>query len=129
MKRDILYVDDEVDNLVVFEASFEDDFNVFTATSGQEALELLERRKFPVVIADQRMPNMTGAQLFERMRKLYPHTRRLMLTGYADSSAIIDAINQGQVYYFIKKPWDRDMVFSIVVRAIEAHDLAISNMA
>ena len=129
MKRDILYVDDELDNLVVFEATFDEEFNVWTASSGVEALELMERRRFPVVIADQRMPNMTGAQLFERMRKLYPHTRRLMLTGYADTSAIIDAINKGQVYYFIKKPWDRDMVFSILLRAIESHDLAMSNMA
>jgi signal transduction histidine kinase len=129
MKRDILYVDDELDNLVVFEATFDEEFHVWTASSGIEALELMERHKFPVVIADQRMPHMTGAQLFERMRKLYPHTRRLMLTGYADTSAIIDAINKGQVYYFIKKPWDRDMVFSILLRAIESHDLAMSNMA
>jgi response regulator RpfG family c-di-GMP phosphodiesterase len=129
MKRDILYVDDELDNLVVFEATFDEEFNVWTASSGIEALEMMERRRFPVVIADQRMPHMTGSQLFERMRKLHPHTRRLMLTGYADTGAIIDAINKGQVYYFIKKPWDREMVFSILVRAIESYDLAVSNMA
>jgi signal transduction histidine kinase len=129
MKRDILYVDDEMDNLIVFEATFEDNFNVVTANSGQQALETLERQSFPVVVADQRMPFMTGAELFEQMRFRYPHTKRVMLTGYADSHAMLDAINQGQVYYFIKKPWDRDLVFSILVRAIESYDLSLSNMA
>lgn len=129
MKRDILYVDDEMDNLVVFEATFEDEFNIVTANGGQEALEILEGRAFPVVVADQRMPFMTGAELFEQMRYRFPNTKRVMLTGYADSHAMLDSINQGQVYYFIKKPWDRDLVFSILIRAIESHDLGIANMA
>jgi len=129
MKRDLLYVDDERDNLIVFEAAFEDTFNVHTANSGRKALELLEQRPFPVVVADQRMPVMTGSELFEIMRAKYPHTKRVMLTGYADSKAMLDAINQGQVYYFVKKPWERPMLQSVLVRAIEAYDLSIANMA
>lgn len=129
MKRDILYVDDERDNLIVFEATFEDAFNVYTANSGRKALELLEQRPFPVVIADQRMPVMTGSELFEIMRTKYPHTKRIMLTGYADSNAMLDAINQGQVFYFVKKPWERHVILSILRRAIEAYDLSIANMA
>ncbi len=129
MKRDILYVDDERDNLIVFEATFEDTFNVYTASSGRKALELLEQRPFPVVIADQRMPVMTGSELFEIMRSKYPHTKRVMLTGYADSNAMLDAINQGQVFYFVKKPWERHVILSILTRAIEAFDLSIANMA
>lgn len=128
MKRDILYVDDEQENLIVFEATFEDHFNVFTATSGHEALELLAQRPFPVVVADQRMPRMSGAELFEIMRHKFPHTKRIMLTGYADSKAMLDAINQGQVFYFIKKPWEQDLVFSTLIRAIEAYDMSVSNM-
>jgi CheY-like chemotaxis protein len=128
MKRDILYVDDEVENLVVFQATFEEDFNVVTATSGAEALELLETRSFPVVIADQRMPRMSGTDLFEIMRRRFPHTKRIMLTGYADPKSMLSAINQGQVFYFIKKPWEQDVVFSILVRAIEAYDMSISNI-
>lgn len=127
-KRDVLYVDDESENLIVFQATFEDRFNVVTATSGQEALEHMAQRTFPVVVADQRMPRMSGAQLFEAMRDKFPHTKRVMLTGYADSKAMLDAINKGQVYYFIKKPWEEDFVFSILVRAIEAYDMAVSNM-
>jgi signal transduction histidine kinase len=128
MKRDVLYVDDEAENLIVFQASFDEYFNVVTAESAQEALELLERQAFPVVIADQRMPRMSGAELFEAMRHKYPHTKRVMLTGYADSKAMLDAINQGQVFYFIKKPWEQDQVFSTLIRAIEAYDMSISNM-
>ncbi len=128
MKRDVLYVDDEAENLIVFQASFDEYFNVVTADSAQEALELLERQAFPVVIADQRMPRMSGAELFEAMRHKYPHTKRVMLTGYADSKAMLDAINQGQVFYFIKKPWEQDQVFSTLIRAIEAYDMSISNM-
>src|SRR6187455_1412789 len=93
-KRDVLYVDDESENLIVFQATFEDRFNVVTATSGQEALELMAQRTFPVVVADQRMPRMSGAQLFEAMRDKFPHTKRVMLTGYADSKAMLVAMDR-----------------------------------
>lgn len=129
MKRDILYVDDEVENLVVFEATFDEHFNVVTADSGDEALRLLEKQPFPVVIADQRMPHMTGGELFAIMRETFPQTKRVILTGYTDSAAMLDSINQGQVFYFIKKPWEQDVVMSVLIRAIEAYDLAISNKA
>ena len=129
MKRNILYVDDELDNLIVFEATFESTFNIHTANSAAKALDLLERQTFPVVVADQRMPGMTGAELFEVMRRKYPHTKRVMLTGYADSKAMLDAINQGQVYYFLKKPWERHDIFSVLSRAIEAYDLSVANSA
>lgn len=129
MKRDILYVDDEVDNLVVFEATFESTFNIYTASSAAKALEVLARQSFPVVVADQRMPGMTGAELFEILRRQHPLTKRVMLTGYADSKAMLDAINQGQVYYFLKKPWERHEIVSALSRAIEAYDLSVANMA
>jgi signal transduction histidine kinase len=72
---------------------------------------------------------MTGSQLFEIMRRKHPHTKRIMLTGYADGEAMLSAINQGQVYNFIKKPWERSIVFGLLLRAIEAYDLAVSNLA
>jgi signal transduction histidine kinase len=128
MKRDVLYVDDETENLVVFQATFEEHFNVVLADSGAQALELLAQRPFPVVIADQRMPKMSGAELFEIMRRQYPHTKRVMLTGYADPKSMLSAINQGQVFYFIKKPWEEEDVFSILVRAIDAYDMSLSNL-
>jgi signal transduction histidine kinase len=127
MKRDILYVDDEAENLVVFEATFDEHFNISTANSGPEALRLLDKQPFPVVIADQRMPKMTGGELFRIMREKFPQTKRVILTGYTDSASMLDSINQGQVFYFIKKPWEQDVVMSVLIRAIEAYDLTISN--
>lgn len=129
MKRDILYVDDEMDNIIVFEAAFEDDFNVLTADSGQEALEILERVPVPVVVADQRMPGMTGVEFFEIVRRKYPHIKRIILTGYTEPDAMLDAINKGQIFQFVKKPWDRPMLMSLLIRAMEAHDLSVTNTA
>jgi signal transduction histidine kinase len=128
MKRDILYVDDEVENLIVFQATFDETFNVVTATSAEEALRLLDERPFPVVVADQRMPRVSGGELFEIMRQRFPQTKRVMLTGYADMAAMLASINQGQVFYFIKKPWEQDVVYSVLVRAIEAYDLSNTNI-
>src|SRR5579859_5940519 len=127
MKRDLLYVDDEPDNIVVFEAAFEDDFKIWTATSGEEALEVLEQTPIPVVVSDQRMPAMTGVELFTIMRRRYPHIQRIILTGYTDPEGMIDAINQGQVFHFVKKPWERPFLLSILIRAFQAHDLSVAN--
>ncbi|HVW02151.1 MAG TPA: ATP-binding protein [Planctomycetaceae bacterium] len=127
MKRDILYVDDEADNIVVFEAAFEDEFTIYSATSGAEALELCERVAFPVVVSDQRMPKMTGVELFEILRVRYPHTKRVLLTGYTDPAATIDAINKGEIFHFVKKPWERHLLYGVLVRAFETHDLTLAN--
>src|SRR5258707_5875541 len=129
MKRDLLYVDDEPDNIVVFEAAFEDDFRIWSATSGQQALEVLEQTPIPVVVSDQRMPAMTGVELFSIMRRRYPHIQRIILTGYTDPEGMIDAINQGQVFHFVKKPWERPFLLSVLIRAFQAHDLSLANSA
>lgn len=126
-KRDILYVDDELDNIIVFEAAFEDDFNVIPAASAKEALGVLERRPVPVVVSDHRMPEMSGVELFEVMRKRHPFTKRVILTGYTDTEAMVDAINKGQVFHYLKKPWERHELLSVLKRALEAHDLGLEN--
>lgn len=127
MNREILYVDDEPSNLIVFEAAFEDEFQVHTATSAEGALRFLESRLVPVVIADQRMPEMTGVEMFALIRRIYPHTQRVILSGFADSDAIIDAINQGQVFQFVRKPWQRIELLAVLRRALDAHDLSLQN--
>lgn len=129
MNRDILYVDDEPENIIVFEAAFEEDFRIWTARSGQQALEILEQVAVPVVVADQRMPGMSGVELFEVIRSRHPFIRRVLLTGYTDPAAMIDAINKGQVFQYVTKPWERHEVLSVLLRAIEAHDLAVANTA
>jgi signal transduction histidine kinase len=129
MKRDILYVDDEMDNIIVFETAFEDEFNIHTAASGQEALAILDRMPIPVVVADQRMPEMTGVELFEIVRQKHPHSKRILLTGYTEPDAMLDAINKGRIFYFIKKPWERPMLLAVLIRALEAYDLSVANTA
>lgn len=127
MKRDILYVDDEPSNLIVFEAAFDEQFNVITCKSAEEALAYLQEHPVPVVVADQRMPEMTGVEMFVQVRQLYPHTQRVILSGFTDSDAAIDAINQGQIFQFVRKPWQRFELLSVLQRALDAHDLSLQN--
>lgn len=119
----VLYVDDEQNNLNAFRAAFRREFRVYTAINAVEALKLL--KKYPdikVIIADQRMPDITGVEFFEKVRFIYPHKVRVILTGYSDISAVIDAINKGQVYRFIDKPWNHEMIKNTVSNATEIYD-------
>jgi len=106
----ILYVDDEVNNLQSFKATFRKEYEVLTAQSAVEALSILSKEKFHIIISDQRMPGKSGVQLFEEIIETYPDPIRILLTGYADIQAVIDAINKGEVYRFIDKPWDYQAV-------------------
>jgi signal transduction histidine kinase len=126
VKRTILYVDDEADNRIVFQANLEDRFHVLTAADADQALAILQEISVPVVVADHRMPGTTGVKLFSVLRTRYPHTKRVLMTAYTEPSAVIDAINQGQVYYFLRKPWDRETIEPVLVRAIEAYDLTVA---
>jgi len=92
----VLYVDDEQTNLFSFKASFRRDFNVFTANSGEDALKLMETEKIHVIVSDQRMPGMTGIELLQHVKVKYPEPIRILLTGYADINAVIDAINKAK---------------------------------
>jgi len=125
----ILYVDDEVDNLTAFTALLRRYYHITTAQSGEEALELLTQKEFALVISDQRMPKMTGVELFEEIKNLYPDTIRIILTGYSEMSAIIDAINKGQVYHYITKPWVIEELKVILDNALETYGLKVDNKA
>jgi len=119
----VLYVDDEQNNLNAFRAAFRRDFRIYTAINAVEALKHL--KKYPdikVIIADQRMPDITGVEFFEKVRFIYPNKVRVILTGYSDISAVIDAINKGQVYRFIDKPWNHEMIKNTVSNATEIYD-------
>ncbi|MCP4246350.1 MAG: hybrid sensor histidine kinase/response regulator [bacterium] len=129
MGRNLLYVDDQPDNIVVFRAAFKKKFDLLEATSADEALELFKVHDIPVMVADQRMPDMTGVELCEVVAREYPHTVRMILTGYTDPEDMMDAINKGHVYNFVTKPWKRETLHSVLVRGLEAHDLAVSNSA
>lgn len=126
-EQSILYVDDDHSNLVVFRSAFMDYFDVVTCMSAQEALTLCETRVFPVIIADQRMPEMKGVDFLEIVKEDYPFTIRIILTAYTDVVDVLDAINRGHVYKYITKPWRTEDVLMTLHRALEAYHLSLEN--
>src|SRR5437899_9131593 len=102
----ILYIDDEIHNLNAFRASFRRLYNVFIAESAEEGKIILEKNDIHIIITDQRMPKITGIEFLESIIKKYPDPIRMLLTGYSDITAVVDAINKGQVYRYISKPWN-----------------------
>ncbi|MEL6867645.1 MAG: histidine kinase, partial [Bacteroidota bacterium] len=119
-KASILYVDDEADNLLSFRAIFRREYQVHTAQSGQEGLALLEQEAIDLVISDQRMPEMTGVEFLEQVRLRFPEPIRMVLTGYSDVQAIIDAINKGKVQHYLTKPWNVPELKQVIANALEA---------
>lgn len=122
MKYKILIVDDEPGNLRALERLFRGQHNVLTAGSGAEALELLQQHDMALLIADQRMPEMSGIELMNRTVPLRPHMVRILLTGYADVDSLIEAINCGHVYKYVTKPWNNDDLTITVSRALEHYE-------
>ena len=110
----ILYVDDEVHNLISFNATFRREYKVLTAQSGKEGLDILNDKEVHLVLSDQRMPEMTGVDFLEKVFHQYPETIRMIITGFSDIDAVIGAINKGGVNRYITKPWDeREMRITI----------------
>jgi len=119
----ILYVDDEPENLRIFELTFRSQFGIYTAQSGDEGLEILNTRPVALVLSDHRMPGMTGTEFLKRVAEIDPHTVRIMVTAYGDAETLQAAINDGSIYHFIPKPWNPDDVRATLVRGIEAYAL------
>jgi response regulator RpfG family c-di-GMP phosphodiesterase len=119
MNHKILIVDDETANLRLLERLFRREYQVLTATSGGEALELLKMHDIALIISDQRMPGMTGIEFLKQAAAMRPHTVRIILTGYTDVNALVEAINSGVVYKYVTKPWVNEDLQQTVVRAIE----------
>ena len=117
----ILYVDDEVNNLIAFRAVYRTKYTIFTALSGLEGLEIMSENEIHIVITDQRMPNMTGVEFLEKVIEKYPAPIRILLTGYTDMSAIVDAINKGSIYQYLNKPWDEEELEEIIEKAYDVY--------
>lgn len=116
-KPNLLLLDDEERILRSLKMLFRMDYNVTCSTQGSQALEILRRENIHVVVSDQRMPSMTGVEFLKRARALSPNTMRLLLTGYSDFEAVIDSVNEGEVFRFISKPWDPKKLKETVDRA------------
>ncbi|HSW62634.1 MAG TPA: response regulator [Dissulfurispiraceae bacterium] len=108
-------------------AFFDLPVRVFVAANAQEALAILKREEIKIVISDERMPGMTGAELLEIVRREHPDTIRIMLTGYASLKAAISAINRGEIYRFFTKPWDDVDLRFAVQAALEKYNLEAEN--
>jgi len=124
-KARILFVDDEERILNALRTLFRGQYHVFTAENGPLALEFVKRFGIHVVVSDQRMPNMVGVELLRQVKEESPNTVRMLLTGYSDLAAIVGSINEGEVFRFVRKPWDnQDMQKTIADAVAIALELA-----
>lgn len=126
----LLFVDDEANALAALQRLFSPlGYNVLTAGSGAEALALMEKENVDLVISDMRMPEMTGAEELELIRLRWPDVVRILLTGYADLDATVNAINRGEIYRYISKPWNDNEIVLIVHDALERKNLLAEKRA
>lgn len=126
--RTILFVDDEKNVLKSLKRLFANtDHEIILAISGKEGLKMFEENNINLVISDYRMPEMNGVQFLSKVKELYPDTIRIILSGYADVMAIVEAINDGEVYKFLSKPWNDHELLTTVKRAFEHYNLKIEN--
>jgi response regulator RpfG family c-di-GMP phosphodiesterase len=121
-KRPILVVDDEPEILHSLKGLLRGDFQVHTAGSGAEAVRVLETQAVHLVMTDQRMPQMTGVEFLRHVKSDHPEAMRLIFTGYADVQAVIDAVNQGNVFRYVSKPWNPDELVGVLREAGEEYD-------
>ncbi len=123
----VLYIDDEINNLNSFKAAFRRDFEIFVAQSAREGRKILDTNEIGVIITDQRMPGMTGIEFLESILTVYPDTIRILLTGFSDMNAVMDAINRGQVYKYLVKPWQNEELRLYIQNALEIYNLRKEN--
>jgi len=120
----LLLVDDDEHTLAVLKQTMdEDEYNILIAKSGEEAMELLGKQEIGVIISDHRMLGMNGTQFLKRVRKLYPESIRMILSGFSDMELLTEAINEGYIYKFIKKPWDPEFLRASVREAFKAYNV------
>ncbi|MHB8150903.1 MAG: response regulator [Desulfobulbia bacterium] len=126
----LLFIDDEEINRSNFLETFGDEYEILLAGSGEEALEIMARENtLALILSDQRMPGISGAEVLARARELAPKAERIMITGYSEPDDIMAAINQGQVYRYILKPWTSGELRIAIIHAVERHQLKEENLA
>ncbi|MFN8418168.1 MAG: hybrid sensor histidine kinase/response regulator [Anaerolineae bacterium] len=126
-KHNLLVIDDEAEIVKALNRQFRRFYNVYTAESAQAGYEIMTSVPIQAIISDQRMPGMSGSEFFSKVKHDYPDAIRLLLTGYADVQAVIAAINDGNIFRYITKPWDPLELETIVREAFERHDLMMNN--
>ena len=124
---EVLYVDDEQDNLDVFEYNFFNQFSVNLAKSGEEGLKILAEKEIHVIVSDFKMPIMNGVEFFEKVIEINPDPIRIILTGHMDFEIIKDSVNKGKIYHFVNKPWNKSELVMIIKNAAEIYRLRKKN--
>jgi len=124
----LLYVDDEENNLMSFKATFRMEYQVFIAKNAAEGRLILDTEKdIGVIISDQRMPQESGVEFFVSILDVYPNAVRILLTGYTDIQALIDAVNRGHIYRYLQKPWKADELRYVINQGYELYKLRVDN--
>jgi len=121
MTDTILYIDDDESNLLVLKVTCADELNVITASSGAEGLEILAKQEVAVLLVDQRMPGMTGVEVFEVAREQYPDAVRIMITAFTDLTEAIAAINRGHIRRYLRKPWEPEELKAALHEGVEIY--------
>lgn len=125
----VLYLDDEEPNLFSFKAAFRREFEVHTCDEPHKAVRLLDAHEFHVILSDQRMPRISGVEFFELIMPDHPDISRILVTGYADTDAVVDAINKGQVYRFVSKPWNEEELRGVIRAGYELNRSRVRSAA
>ncbi len=123
----ILYIDDEQANLDGFMFNFRKIYNILLATNTNDAFDIIRKNKIKVIISDNRMPDMLGTEFFKILSISNPDVIRILVTAYADTEAVMQAINMGRVYHFVTKPWNKNELQMTIDNAIEAYNLKQQN--
>lgn len=127
MNPTILIVDDEQHILNSINRTLRHDYNVILALDGKSALQVLREQEVSAILADQRMPGLTGSEFFREAIKIQPDTTRVLITGYSDIEAVVQAVNDGQIFYYIEKPWEPEDLKLVMTRAVERYQLIKKN--
>jgi K+-sensing histidine kinase KdpD len=127
-KYTILYVDDEESNLRIFKNTFRRQYNILTATSGMEGLELLNNTNVDLILTDQRMPGMSGVDFLKQAIQQYPELNRILVTAYSDYDILRDAVNELKIFQYVEKPWKEEDIKTTIDSALEIHRLRMENM-
>jgi len=120
----ILFVDDEEMAVVIFNRLYKDDFTIYTASNGEEALQVLRAHpEIALIVTDQRMPKMTGLELLIHAAEQYPRTINILITAYSDLSLVIDLVNKGNLFRYVGKPYEEAFLKRTLIQGIERYHL------
>jgi LytS/YehU family sensor histidine kinase len=124
----ILFVDDDLTSIEYFKISFSDKYNILTAQSGEEGLDILQKHEnIALILTDHRMPQMSGISFLKKSMKYSPDSKRILITGYSENDLVIRAINEGHIFYFIVKPWSFTDMSVAINNALETYNLRVTN--